>query len=562
MSAPTSAKVGAAVWDGQRSLEQTDGRRNPATMPLSSADHPARLLEEVRLFIARFVAFPLPAALDATTLWAAHAHMTRHLYTSPRLALLSPEPGSGKTRALEVLQLLVPNAMFSFSASPAAVFRRLDKHVHTLLFDEVDTVFSRRGKDDGNEDLRALLNAGYRRGATIPRCVGPNHDVRDFAVFAPTALAGLGDLPDTIMSRSIIVRMRRRAPGERVEQFRYRVQEGEGAALRERMAAWALRAGAEIGAAMPALPDGVEDRNAEVWEPLIAVADAAGGHWPATARAASLALLKIASDREVSLGVRLLRDLRLVFGDNTTMTTADILDALNEMDEAPWGGLYGKPLEPRTLAQILKRYGVSSVKVKVESRSLKGYRREHLWDAWTRYLPADTAQGEPEEPTTAASGRHVGAASGDAAIGFPAGANVAEPAESMCAIGVGQERPSSRKAEASAHVAVGTQAKVPQVPLAHNGRVRGAAWESLSLADRARSILDRLGAMPRADVQQMANELVARARTAPDWLRVKAIGEPLTVAVALSLVEEDARSGSSATFPKYLNAAQTAINGA
>jgi hypothetical protein len=51
--------------------------------------------------------------------------------------------------------------------------------------------------DQSNEDLRALLNSGYKRGATIPRCVGPKHDVQNFTVYCATALAGLGELPDT-----------------------------------------------------------------------------------------------------------------------------------------------------------------------------------------------------------------------------------------------------------------------------------------------------------------------------------------------------------------------------
>src|SRR5262249_40189985 len=162
---------------------------------------------DVHAFIRRFCVFPDEHAAVAVSLWAAHAHMVEHFHTTPRLALLSPEPQSGKTRVLDVLHLLVPQSMFALSASPAAIFRTLSKQPITLLMDECDTVFARRGKDDNNEDLRALLNAGYKRGATIPRCVGPQHDVQNFDVYCATALAGLGDLPDTVMSRSVIIRM-------------------------------------------------------------------------------------------------------------------------------------------------------------------------------------------------------------------------------------------------------------------------------------------------------------------------------------------------------------------
>ncbi len=191
----------------------------------------AELLDTVHTFIKRFVAFPSPACIDIVTLWAAHAHMVEHFHTTPRLAMLSPEPESGKTRVLEILDLLTPRPMLVFSPSVAAIFRKLAQEQITLLFDEVDTIFTKRGKDDQNEDLRALLNAGYRRGASIPRCVGPRHDVQEFAVFAAVALAGIGDLPDTIMTRSIVIKMRRRAAHEAVEQYRVRLHEQEGHAL-------------------------------------------------------------------------------------------------------------------------------------------------------------------------------------------------------------------------------------------------------------------------------------------------------------------------------------------
>lgn len=372
-----------------------------------------QLLDQVRTFIARFCRFPDEHALNAATLWAAHAHVVEHLYTSPRFAVLSPDPGSGKTRVLEVLDLLVPESMFVFSASPAAIFRTMADHQVSLLFDEVDTIFGRHGKDDDNGDLRALLNAGYKRGAQIPRCVGPTHAVAHFPVFAAVALAGLGDLPDTLMSRSVIVRMRKRRRDEPVEPFRGRLHAPQGHELRDDLAAWGAAAGPAIGDAWPTMPDGVVDRPAEVWEPLLAVAEAAGGHWPVTARLACSSLCKVAEDRSVSLGVRLLRDLHVVFGDALTLTTAELLARLcgttsygvddegeaATLVDAPWSSLRGVPLDARGLARLLGSYDIASTKVKVDGRSLQGYRREDFWDAWQREgASPGSAGGEPAEP--------------------------------------------------------------------------------------------------------------------------------------------------------------------
>ncbi len=363
----------------------------------------AELLDDVAAFLSRFVAFPSDAARVAVALWAAHTHLIDEFESTGRLALLSPEPGSGKTRTLEVLALLCYAPMPMVNANPAPVFRRLHQGPRTLLLDECDAIFgSRLSTDDPRADLRALLNEGHRRGATVDRCVGPKHEVQEFPVFAACALAGLGDLPDTLMSRSVIVRMRRRAPGEHVEPFRRRLHADLGEQLHVTLAEWANEVRADIAGAWPDMPDGIVDRPADVWEPLLAVADVAGGHWPETARAACIELCKVAESREASLGVRLLADLRDVFsnaGNPEVMSTESILDELHKLDEAPWADLRGRPLDARGLARRIRLYEVTSTKVKVEARALQGYRREHLWDAWSRYLPAPTSiQAEPAEP--------------------------------------------------------------------------------------------------------------------------------------------------------------------
>ncbi|CAN5830724.1 hypothetical protein BH24ACT3_BH24ACT3_11470 [soil metagenome] len=361
---------------------------------------PARLLCDVETFLGTFVAFPTEHARVAATLWTAHAHAVDAFESSPRLALLSPEPGSGKTRALEVLELVTPLPMHVLSASAAAIFRSIEKAVPTLLFDEVDAIFGRRGKDDGNEDLRALLNAGHRRGATIPRCVGPTHDVRRFPVYAAVALAGLGDLPDTLMSRSVVVRMRRRAPGENVRPFRHRLAAPEGHALRDRLAAWADAAQDGLRDVWPAMPDGVTDRPADVWEPLLAVADAAGGIWPERARAACVELTRANVARDASLGIRLLSDLRAIFGDEDRLSTETILERLCAVEEAPWADLRGRPIDARGLARRLGAFEICSTKVRIDDKSVRGYRREDLFDAWQRYCPATTPTGSGTSGTS------------------------------------------------------------------------------------------------------------------------------------------------------------------
>jgi hypothetical protein len=359
-------------------------------------DDGAAVLDDVRDFLARFVSFPSTAAHCAVTLWIAHAHMVGVFESTPRLALLSPEPGSGKTRVLEVAELLVPDPCPVLNASPAAIFRLIEQSRPTLLFDEVDAVFGRTGKgDDSSEDLRGLLNAGHRRSATIPRCVGPNHSVQQFPVYAAVALAGLGDLPSTLMSRSVVIRMRRRAPGEQVEPFRRRLAAPIGTALHDRLATWATKVATACGNAWPDMPDGITDRPADVWEPLLAVADAAGNHWPTLARQACIDLAKPAGETARSLGIHLLEDLRTVFAEDRALHTVTILDRLHHLDEAPWGNLRGEPIDARGLSRLLTQYGIRSKDIKLDGQNLKGYRREDLTDAWARYTPTTPGPDEP-----------------------------------------------------------------------------------------------------------------------------------------------------------------------
>jgi hypothetical protein len=161
---------------------------------------------------------------------------------------------------------------------------------------------------------------------------GKKVDVEEIEAFSAVALAGIGDLPDTILTRSVIIRMRRRAPNEQVEPYRRRLHGAKGEALRDRLAEWA--ASLNLSAIIPDMPTGIVDRDADVWEALLAVADAAGGQWPNRARVAAVALIAASRETTPSLGVMLLSDLLKVFGDNEVLATISILDKLHNLDES------------------------------------------------------------------------------------------------------------------------------------------------------------------------------------------------------------------------------------
>jgi hypothetical protein len=295
--------------------------------------------------------------------------------------------------------------------SPAYLFRKVGGgEPVTILFDEIDTVFGPKAKE--NEEIRGLLNAGHKRGAVAGRCVvrGNAIQTEEVSAYSAVALAGLGELPDTILSRSVIVRMRRRHQGEAVEPFRRRIHAVEAGRIRDKIAVWAQAQTGETN--WPELPAEIQDRDADVWEPLLAVADAAGGEWPQRSRVAAVTLVTaVREDGGGSLGVRLLSDIRTAFGDVDGMTTRALLAALHAMDDAPWGDLKGKPLDDRGLASRLRKYGVKPKPLRMGDDVVKGYSRADLHDPWARSLPPSSVTSVTNVTSeTAATGANGGGA--------------------------------------------------------------------------------------------------------------------------------------------------------
>lgn len=347
----------------------------------------AELLDDVRTAIARYVVLPTREAYVAAALWIAATHGQTAWQHAPRLAPLSPEKRCGKSRFMDCVAEMCHRPLITVNATVAAVFRSIGDDPPTLLVDEADTIFGPKAADN-NEELRGLLNAGHQRNRPTLRCVGPMQVPTEFPTFSMAMLAGIGDLPDTIMDRAIIIRMRRRGAGETVAPFRTRRDAPGLHDLRDRLAKWIGEHLDELGDAEPVMP--VEDRAADTWEPLVAVADLAGGDWPKLAREAALAFVGRAAeaDSDTSLSLRLLADLRIVFGEDRLLHTSTILERLHKIEDAPWADYFGRPFSARDLSKRLAAYEVKPKDVRENGgQNRKGYSADDLWDPWTRYLP-------------------------------------------------------------------------------------------------------------------------------------------------------------------------------
>jgi hypothetical protein len=357
----------------------------------------AQTLDAVEAFIRRYVVMSAEQAA-VVALWIFHTHAFEASEYTPYLFVTSAERESGKSRLKEACELLVANPISTSNVSPAALFRIAwpkDKAPATFLVDEVDEIFSPKSE---RSELRGLLNAGFHSGDHAIRMVGEGakQEPQRFRVYCPKLLAGKNSaaLGDTLESRCIRIELKRKTRAEQIDRFRRREADAEATALHEAMRSLAEYHVGNLGFARPVLPDELSDRQQDVWEPLLAVADLAGGAWPERARAAAI-LLSTGDESDESLGVRLLSDCYEIFNGYERLSTARLLELLCLIEEAPWVEKWWDPYkgEPKSgafanLAWHLRRYGIRSKTLRLASgERLKGYERERFEDSWSRYLP-------------------------------------------------------------------------------------------------------------------------------------------------------------------------------
>ncbi|HEV3318873.1 MAG TPA: DUF3631 domain-containing protein [Solirubrobacteraceae bacterium] len=350
------------------------------------------VVDDIGHFIKRYVAMDGDKLL-VVSLWTLHTYCFQLFPQTPYLAVNSPEKQCGKTRLLEVLEQVCARPWRTTNPSEAVVYRKINKDKPTLMLDEVDGIFR---KGSPYEHLQTLLNAGNRSGTKVPRVLNPQSDALiEYSIWCPKVLAGIGTLPDTIADRSIPIRLERRTRDQRVERFRDKQVNPIAAEVRERIATWAATATMDDE---PELPDELSDRQQDCAEPLLAIADAVG--YGDQARKALVTLLaEERLDSEESLGVVLLRDLRAWFEarpDLDSAYTSWLLEGLKGMPESPWLAWdFGRPLDDRGLASLLKPYGLKSEVVRADGeKPLRGYKRhklEHVWKQYATHATADTA---------------------------------------------------------------------------------------------------------------------------------------------------------------------------
>jgi len=339
----------------------------------------AGLLDALTATIRRFIVSP-PETARAAALWVVMTWLMDEFQTAPLAIITAPEMRCGKSLLLEIIGKLLFRSLAASSISSSAIYRVIEAHHPSLIIDEADAFMKE------NEELRGIVNSGHQRAnAYVIRCVGDDHNLKRFSTWGAKAIAGIGKLAATLMDRAILLNLRRKLPSEQVERLRY-AEPDLFSTLNSKLERWTNDNREAIRLARPIIPSTLNDRAQDNWEPLLAIADTAGGNWPKLARQTAVTLS--AKDDTVSAGIELLTDIQAVFDRvGGRVSSVDLISNLCQDDEAPWAAWNrGQGITPRQLTGRLNEYGIASKNIRVGDKVFKGFERTQFEDAFKRYI--------------------------------------------------------------------------------------------------------------------------------------------------------------------------------
>jgi hypothetical protein len=357
--------------------------------PWPEAVEGSSLLNAIVSVLRRFVVMPREAAA-AISLWILHTYAADVADFTPYILITSPVRECGKTTLIDVLEALVKNPRRSDGITAAALYRIIDNSSPTILLDELDT----RLAGEGGESLRGVLNSGFKPSGRMTICVGERHEARDFKTYCPKVLAGIGKPWDTVMSRSIPVRLARATHEERrrLQKIIGSKIHNDLSVLRRQCLRWVQDASERLSNDRdPLVPESLSARQADIWRPLLTIADVAAGRWPNRARV-SAKTLHDSSDEDGDIGAQLLIDLRSLYLERTAekLKSSEIIAHLLTLEERPWAEMpgSGRPLSAVRLAALLRRFGVRPRNLRDGDAVRKGYHLDDLITVFNRYLSA------------------------------------------------------------------------------------------------------------------------------------------------------------------------------
>jgi hypothetical protein len=373
----------------------------------------SELLEKCRSLILRHIVLSEEHAVILAA-FVLHTHVFEAAEVTPYMHVTSPEKGCGKSHLIDLLAEIVRNPVLTQGTTAAALVRTIaaENPTPTILLDEIDAQFA--GNREAMESIRGILNAGFQEGGVFRKCAPNTFEIQTFNVYCPKVFGGIGDLPDTVTSRSVRIEMRRKLPSENVEPFYRREIRIAAKPVRAALEEWATDAVLnQLRSIRPGRIHGISDRQNDIVESLLAITQLAGNGWAQRLSDALLSVFKSTSYVEPSEGVVLLEDIRSAFEEHNAdrLQSEALASFLNRIEGRPWADWnMGKGITQNNLARRLRRYKIGSQKVRFGEKTLQGYKREWFEDSWQQFCPS-AGNGTVEQPAsllaeTAFSKRH------------------------------------------------------------------------------------------------------------------------------------------------------------
>jgi len=383
----------------RKRLEEEDSDQNSIVSDVEEwpeAVQGNQLFSELKALYKQYAILP-EGADTVLSFWTLGTYCFDAFRIYPMIGLTSPEKRCGKSTAMSLLKAFTNKSLLASCISPAAVYRVAELCKPTLLIDEADTFM----KD--NDELRGIINAGHTKDtANIVKCDGEQNKLKKFSTWTPKALAMIGDLPDTIKDRSIVISMRRKMPGETVTKIPLNAAE-EFIDMRRKCKRWAVDNFDRLTNYVPTLPDHNNDREIDNWTPLFSIAGVCEQKQDVLDAMRSI-LLTVEDD---SIKVVLLTDIKKIFDDKQykEMHSEDLVNALIELDDRPWAEWKrGNPLTANSLARLLKPFKIRSRQLKIYGSNKNGYEYSAFKETFKCYIPpAPDQSSTPLQDNTGAS---------------------------------------------------------------------------------------------------------------------------------------------------------------
>lgn len=349
----------------------------PATGVIDADD----LLNKIEQYISSHAILP-PGASDAIALWCLASYSINSFRIYPKLFITSPEKRCGKSTVLDLIEAVSHKALVASNVSQAVIYRVIDQEQPTLIIDEADTFLA-----GGNTEMTGIINSGHSKSkAKVMRCVGDGHEVKTFSTWAPMVLAAIGLLPSTIIDRSIVISLKRRAKNQTSKRIDVDLFV-QAKSARAQLLKWSIDHKDAIEK-NPIEPPGCgNDRAVDNWVPLFTVASQVSDNWLKRCESAYAILNQHANEPELS--TQLLADIQEIFSKNgiNKISSADLVSKLVEDKDRPWCECKnGRAITPSHLAQMLKAYGITPKGIRVGNKTPKGYELDQFTDSFDRYL--------------------------------------------------------------------------------------------------------------------------------------------------------------------------------